>query len=126
MTQPDNSEHETLAILRYRLTQVEVALKTFVDSLNETNKVITNMTRTFIEAQVCEKRVAEIEREHKELRKLVEDHESLVKLLTRFADWLTNKTTKRVVIGLLITWVATRPELAWLTEHLKTALAALS
>lgn len=123
------------SVLDYRLLQAEKALdhfsktiketesgfresmeKTrgeFSSGLKETNDRLAEMTKAFERAQVCERRVESIE-------KRVESHEDLVRILKRLTDFLTSKRTKRLVFTLVVAYVGTRPDWAWITHWLQT------
>lgn len=100
----ENVNHVRLNHQEQRMNE----LKESVDRLNET---IVDMTRTFIEAQVCERRVSAIEADHKTLMKLVESHQELVTMAKKFATSATGKTAKAVYLAVGGYIVATRPEL---------------
>lgn len=129
-----------IPVLDYRLQQAEKALDHFAktiketeagfresmkevrdefrDGLQETNRKLAEMTEVFINAQVCEKRVEKLEGK-------VENHEALVKALSKLADFVANKTTKRLGITLALAYIGTRPDWAWIGDWLKSVLAAL-
>ena len=124
-----------LAVLKYRIEQAEMALKGFTEGLNEAkdefslgirevNTSINNMTRAFAEAQVCEKRVEKIETKLGEVEEKVDAHEALVTILGKFVDVLSHKTTKKLVIVVVCGWLASKPDYAWLKDHVKALLEA--
>lgn len=136
----ETSEHGdndavVLAVLKYRIEQAENALRGFTEGLNEAkdefsssirdvNTSINGMTRAFAEAQVCEKRVEKIETKLEVVEGKVDAHERLVNILSRFVDILGHKTTKKIGVTIVLGWLASKPDYAWLAEQLRPILTS--